>query len=266
MKTFREKFFKFKRINSKDFGLVVVSIGSDTSPNFYGIERSAKTENSGGIVPLLKGFDYKCPQITITMTKMDMEFKNLAPITKVDEYKIAQWLYGDEEFHPLQSDDNDDVIYYAACVKAEKYIDDKGDGYITATFQLDSPCAYTPVRHHNYLVRNGNEKIFDINCKTNIEKFHYPDVEFILKGNNKNVKITNLTLNETMEFKDLPEGSHIYCYNEGLKQIVCINDNDFNARSNFNKFWLRLVYGRNIIKVEGDCDIDIITQYKLVLP
>ena len=45
-----------------------------------------------------------------------------------------------------------------------------------------------------------------------------------------------------------------------------INDNDFNARPNFNKFWLRLVYGRNIIKVEGDCDIDIITQYKLALP
>ena len=189
MKTFREKFFKFKRISSKDFGLVVVSIGSDTSPNFFGVERSVRTEDSGGIVPLFKGFDYKCPQITITMTKMDMQFKNLAPITKVDEYNIMQWLYGDEEFHPLQSDDNDEVIYYVACVKAEKYIDDKGDGYITATFQMDSPCAYTPVRHHNYLVRNGNEKIFDIHCKTNVEKFHYPDVEFILTGNNRNVKI-----------------------------------------------------------------------------
>ena len=69
-----------------------------------------------------------------------------------------------------------------------------------------------------------------------------------------------------MEFKDLPPNARIYCYNEGLKQIVCVNDKDFNARPNFNKVWLRLVYGRNIIKVEGDCDIDIITQYKLGLP
>lgn len=266
MKTFNNYFFKFKGINSRDYGLVVCSVDTDTSPNFYGVERSVKQETFGTMTPLFKGFDYTCPQITITMTKMDMQLKNLAPITKVDEYKIGQWLYGDDEFHPLQSNDNDEVIYYASCVKAEKYIDDKGDGYITATFQLDSPCAYTPVRHNNYYVRNGRKKIFEINCKTNVEKFNYPDVEFYLVGDNQNVKITNLTLNETMEFKDLPKGSHIYCYNEGLKQIVCKNNEDYNARPNFNKTWLRLVYGNNLIKVEGDCDIDIIAQYKLALP
>ena len=64
------------------------------------------------------------------------------------------------------------------------------------------------MRHNNYYVRNGREKIFEINCKTNVEKFNYPDVEFYLVGDNQNVKITNLTLNETMEFKDLPKGSH----------------------------------------------------------
>lgn len=265
MKTFRAQYFKYKGINSRDFGLAVVSIGDDTSPNFYGLDRSVVTEASGGIVPLFKGFEYNCPQITVTMAKLNEDFTKLAPISKEDEFKINQWLYGDEEFHPLQSDDNDDVVYYAAFIKSEKYLNYFRHGYIKATFQLDSPCAYTPLRHNNYLVRHG-EKTFEINCKTNVEKFHYPDVEFILKGNNRNVKITNLTLNETMEFNDLPAESHIYCYNDGLKQIVCKNDEDLNVRPNFNKVWLRLVYGKNLIKVEGDCDIDIIAQYKLALP
>lgn len=265
MRAFRMQYFKYKGISSRDFGLVVVSLGNDTSPNFYGLDRSVVTEDSGGIVPLFKGFNYNCPQLTITMAKLNEDFTKLAPISKEDEFKINQWLFGDEEFHPLQSDDNDDVVYYAAFIKAEKYLNYFRHGYITATIQLDSPCAYTPIRHNNYLVRNG-EKMFEINCKTNVEKFNYPDIEFILKGDNQSVKITNLTLNETMEFKDLPKGSHIYCFNDGLKQIVCVNDKDLNVRPYFNKVWTRMVYGKNLFKVEGNCDIDIIAQYKLALP
>lgn len=263
MKTFREFYLKYKGRSSRDFDLVVVSVGDDTSPNLFGVERSVNEEDSGGKVPVFKGFNYSCPSIPITFAKI--KDTKLLPITQEDEFKIAQWLFGDDEYHPLQSDDNDEVIYYGAFTKAEKYFNALRLGYFKTTFRLSSPCAYSPIRHNNYYVRN-NEKTFEIDCRTNVENYYYPDVEFRLVGENTGVKITNLTLNETMEFKDLPKETHLYCYNEGMKEIVCKNNKDLNARPNFNKTWLRLRYGRNLIKVEGNCDIDILAQYKIAIP
>ena len=263
MKTFREFYIKFNNRSSKDFDLVVVSLGDDTSPNFFGVERSHIEQDSGGIVPNFKGYKYSCPSIPITLAKM--RGTKLLPITQKDEYEIAQWLFGTDKPQPLTSEDNDDIVYYGSFVKGEKYFNALRLGYFQLTFQLSTPSAYSPIKHNNVYVRNG-EKIFEIDCKTNVEKFNYPDVEFILVGDNTNLKITNLTLNETMEFKGLPKNTHLYCYNDGMKQIVCKNDKDLNARPNFNKNWLRLVYGKNVIKVEGNCDIDILAQYKVAIP
>lgn len=263
MKAFREFYIKYKGRSSRDFDLVVVSVGNDTSPNLFGLERNIQQDDSGGIVPIFKGFKYTCPSLSITFAKINGI--KLMPISQEDEFKIAQWLFGDEDYHPLQSDDNDEIIYYGAFVKSEKYTNGLRQGYIKTTFKLSSPCAYSPIRHNNYYVRDG-VKIFEIDCRTNVEKYHYPDVEFKLIGDNTDIKITNVTLNETMEFKNLPKETHLYCYNEGLKEIVCKNDKDLNARPNFNKEWLRLRYGRNLIKVEGNCDIDILAQYKLAIP
>ena len=68
-----------------------------------------------------------------------------------------------------------------------------------------------------------------------------------------------------MQFTDLPTECEFMCYNEGLKQVVCVTNKDFNVQPHFNKQWLRLAYGRNRITVYGQCHIDIFFQNKIAL-
>lgn len=259
MAYFKSLYFTYNGKSSKEFDLIICNVGDNSSTTIMGLDRSVN-EESDGFRPIFKGFNYTSPTINITLSKM--KNGSASPITDDDMYKINQWLFGDENYHPFISDDNKDVVYYAVFTKGAKWMNSLRQGYINLTMRLDSPCAYTPVRHNKYRVR-GN-KTFEIICKNNVGKFIEPDVEFKL-NNGDGIKIENKTTGDCMEFTELPTNTHLYCYNEDMKQIVCKNDSNFNARPHFNKQWVKLLYGKNIITITGECDVDIITQDKIAL-
>lgn len=262
MRPFKNLYINFKGRSSKDFNLMVVDIGKeDTSTLDVGVSRSVSFMDNTISSPV-SDISYKPKTIEFNLCKIS-DKNELMPITIEDEFQINQWLYGDDGFHPLFSEDNRDLIFYVMCIGTKKYLNGSREGYFTVTMQMDSTHCYAPIRHNNFYVKG--EKTVEIMCKQNVGQYHYPDVEFYLLNDTTDIKITNLTLNETMEFKNIPKNSHVYCYNEGLKQIQCMDDKSLNLRPNFNKSWLRLRYGKNIIKIEGTCDIDIITQYKITM-
>ena len=80
------------------------------------------------------------------------------------------------------------------------------------------------------------------------------------------IRITNNTLGETMELKNLPSGYRFECYSEDMKLIKCLDDEMMNMRPHFNKTWLRLLGdSTNNITIEGECEIDIYFQNKIAI-
>lgn len=259
MAYFKNMYFTYNGKSSKEFNLVICNTGDTSSTSIMGVERSVN-EETNGFKPVFKGFNYTTPTIDITLSKMKDGYAS--PITEEDMHKINQWLFGDENYHAFISDDNKDIIYYVVFTKGGKWTNGLRQGYINLSMRLDSPCAYSPVRHHKYKVKGS--KTFEITCKNNVGKFIEPDIEFKINSGDS-IIINNTTTGDRMEFAKLPTNTHLYCYNEDMKQIICENDSNFNARPHFNKQWLKLAYGKNVITITGDCDIDIITQDKIAL-
>lgn len=256
---FKNMYFTYNGKSSKEFDLIICNVGDSSSTNMTGIERTVK-EETGEFKPVFKGFNYTSPTINITLSKMKDGYAS--SITDDDMHKINQWLFGDDNYHPFISDDNKDIVYYVAFTKANKWTNGLKQGYINLTMRLDSPCAYSPIKHNKYRVTGS--KTFDVISKNNVGKYVEPDIE-IKTRNATTVKIKNVTTGEEMVLSDLSSGLHIYCYNEDMKQLVCKSNPTLNLRPNFNKQWIKLVYGKNIIQVTGECDIDVISQDRIAL-
>lgn len=259
---FKDMGFTFNGRRSSDYGLCIVSIGGNstqTSP--FGVERTVEEEQTNSYIPNYKGVKYTTPTLDISLTKV--RNGNPTPFNSQELFDINQWLMGSNEYLPFVSDDNKDVIYYVMFTKGSKYENGLREGYLNLTMKLNCGSAFSTISHHQYRVQES--KVVEIYNKSNVDKYIYPDIEFQLLGDSQNITITNLTLGEEMSFTNLPKESHIMCYNDGLKSLVCMNDKEYNVRPQFNKKWLRLMYGKNLIRIDSECKIDISLQNRIAL-
>lgn len=259
MAQFRHELFTYDGKSSRDYNLYVCKTDTDGS-RLFGANKSIKEEENYGFIPTFQGVKYNSPTINITIICAD-DRGNAIPLDDERCFEINKWLFQDE-YKPFTSYDNRDIIYYAIFTKGTNYDINKRKGYLELEMRLDSGCAYSNITYHTFNV--SGSKTVNVTNKSNVTEYLYPDVEFVLSGGNS-VEIRNNTLGETMSFNNLPSNCHVYCYNEGLKHIVDINNPDVNLRENFNKVWLKLAYGVNSITITGDCEISIINQNKIAI-
>lgn len=262
MAQFRNIGFTFDGVNAEDLGYYIVSLDSKNS-SVLGTNRTIKEEDTNNFAKSFQGVKYNEFTFEINITKVKNQ-KPL-PITEEDIFFLNNWLMKPEEYKIFISHQNRDILYYALFTEMSDVRFAQQKGYITLKMRLSSGCSYSTVAHHNMQVVDSYT--IDIYNKSNVEQYVYPDVNFITKFYSKtgNIKIVNETLGETMQFTDLPTEGEFMCYNEGLKQVVCVTNKDFNVQPHFNKQWLRLAYGRNRITVYGQCHIDIFFQNKIAL-
>ena len=280
---FYEMFFEFdgKRSSNLDFLMVdgkqkqLVIVNMDGSQDsIMGLRRGINEESTSGFAPAFIGFNNECPSFPLTVACLDEETRVPHILTQEQIFEINRWLF-QEEYKPFsvyntfnnpQQDSGAeswrDMIYYVAFTSATKYNIYNGKGYITFEMRLDSPCAYSRVIEHNEVV-SGN-KTFTVSNKSNVGKYIYPDIEFILTSGTS-FSIENVTTGELMEITGLSSNAHIYCYNEGFKYIVDINNPNTNPRVGFNKQWLRYVYGENQLVVRGYGTVKLFHQNKIAI-
>lgn len=259
MAQFRNMGFTFDGINAEDLGYYIVS-PDDNNTSILGTNRSIREEDSNNFAKSFQGVKYNELSFEISITKLNK--KGFLPFTEEDIFFLNNWLMKPEEYKIFISHQNRDILYYVLFTEMSDVRYAQGTGYITLKMRLSSGCSYSTVAHHQYRV--ASSQTFEIYNKSNVEHYIYPDVNFITRfESNNGIRIINKTLGETMEFWNLPPNHEVMCYNEGLKQVMCITNGELNIQPLFNKKWLRLAYGRNVIRIEGACDIDIFFQNKI---
>lgn len=261
MAQFRNVGFTFDGINAEDLGYYIVSLDSKNS-SVLGTNRTIKEEDTNNFAKSFQGVKYNDFTFEITITKAN---KNKAlPITEEDIFFLNNWLMKPEDYRIFISHQNRDILYYALFTEMSDVRFAQRTGYVTLKMRLSSGCSYSTVAHHAHRVAPNHT--IEIYNKSNVEDYVYPDVNFITRfESNNGIRIINQTLGETMEFWNLPPNHEFMCYNEGLKQVVCVTNGELNMQPLFNKKWLRLAYGRNVIRIEGTCDIDIFFQNKIAI-
>lgn len=261
MAQFRNVGFTFDGINAEDLGYYIVSLDSKNS-SVLGTNRTIKEEDTNNFAKSFQGVKYNDFTFEITITKAN---KNKAlPITEEDIFFLNNWLMKPEDYRIFISHQNRDILYYALFTEMSDVRFAQRTGYVTLKMRLSSGCSYSTVAHHAHRVAPNHT--IEIYNKSNVEDYVYPDVNFITRfESNNGIRIINQTLGETMEFWNLPPNHEFMCYNEGLKQVVCVTNGELNMQPLFNKKWLRLAYGRNVIRIEGACDIDIFFQNKIAI-
>lgn len=257
MAQFRNIGFTFDGINAEELGYYIVSL-DDKDTSVLGTNRTVREEDSNNFAKSFQGVKYN--ELTFEINIVKVANQKMLPITEEDIFFLNKWLMSPEEYKIFISHQNRDILYYVLFTEMSDVRYAKRTGYITLKMRLSSGCSYSTIAHHRGVI--ADTKTFEIYNKSNVEEYAYPDVWFYKEGTG-DIVITNETLGEEMKFIGVPSGTTVSCYNEGLKQVVCDNDPSLNIQPMFNKKWLRLAYGRNVITVRGQCEIDIFFQNKI---
>lgn len=259
MAQFRNIGFTFDGVNAEDLGYYIVSLDS-TNSSVLGTSRTINEEETNNFAKSFQGVKYNEFFFEITVTKSNGS--KFLPFTEEDIFFLNNWLMKPEDYRIFISHQNRDILYYVLFTDMSDVRFEDETGYITLKMRLSSGCSYSTVAHHRAMIKESWE--FEIYNKSNVEHYVYPDVWFY-KDTTGDITIRNETLGETMSFTNIPRGTTVSCYNEGMKQVVCDNNPNLNLQPHFNKKWLRLGYGRNVIKVTGECEIDIYFQNKIAI-
>jgi len=170
------------------------------------------------------------------------------------EDKIIQtkkWMITDD-FIPFVTQDNPDYIYYLKCKKLESKMTQRGLGVLEGTFIPISHFAYKKTYHKitvteptNILLTNPS----DIEYKPVIKIKNLGNVSTINKIGD--FEITGLETNEIVTIDNL-----ILTVESSLEQ---------NRFSKCNRKWLKLLPGENQLTVSGNCEIEILCEFPIVL-
>jgi hypothetical protein len=182
------------------------------------------------------------------------------PITDVTRREVLAWLTARGAFKKLQIHQPDLEDYYYNCVFTDIsiiYVNGNCHGFrVTANF--DSPYQYGEPSSVTVSGSGNTEQITIVNNSDISDDYVYPVVEFSSNSdtNGYSIKIINETDDDSREFifSGLDAGEHVVVDNE-LRHIK--SSNNVTRLSNFNKNWLRLRKGDNVLKVTINGNVTI---------
>lgn len=259
---FKSPYFTFDGKSSRDFQLQLCQVGSSDSDRGFGLARTIEKDTSITYSHTIKNISYSDVTLDLTLAKMDKN--KLLPITEEEKFEIISWLFQDE-FKPFISEDDESKIYYVIFTEGSSYQNALEQGYLKLKLYLNAPCAFSPVETTAFEVVGTH--YVDLTHKSNVAKFSEPDFEFQLRGDATSFRVENLATGDVMSFEDLPKGTHIQCYNEGMKQVSCVNDPNLNVRKYMKQTkWIRLVKGVNRLCVSSpSATVAVVKQSRIAL-
>lgn len=216
---------------------------SNPTPNEYGTQ----SENTQFIYTLVKS--------------------NGLPITDDEQHIIEKWLTSSQYSQKLQlfEDRETNIICTYNGIFLETDWIPMCNGWVGVTFTFQSTTPY-PYKHFSkqYTVRQSGT--LEINCDTDSNEYIYPVLKIVEPVERASIKIQSITDNNNAitvnALKDLP--ITIDCQNCIVKDFTTdglISFSDLGWSDIGNIYWLRLLPGRNQIKVTGNADITIDFDY-----
>jgi len=193
----------------------------------------------------------QCPTIVMTFSTLT---NNMDADTLKD---IATWLLADE-YREFYSEDNSDKIYYLMATGETNFITNaNNEGYIEVRYRSKFPYALTTASTPTFTI-NGTGS-FSIDCECNAFEHYFPEVEITVSTTPTTVTFTNTTdSNRFTSIGGLTVGEVVYLNNNKKQMISSLSNYLYD---DFNKNWIRLLYGTNTFDVVGRCTITFRVQY-----
>ena len=230
--------FYFDKKHSSEFGVYQVT-ENDGVINEYGI--SYNNEENGEIV---LSFCYA--------NKLD---EALVWENEVLEF-FLEWIITDS-YKEFISEDNADIIYFLKGVSYVKRFTPDMKGIIDVTFKTLNNYGY---KYYFAEIINPTDA-FPIFNESNVSNNYKPIIE-ITNISSEEISITNLSTEKTpLLINNLSNKDAIID-----NAIGTIFDSDGNKLiMNSNRKWIELVKGKNLIQVEGNCDIAFKAYYPVMV-
>lgn len=251
--------FTFDGITSESMGVSLVRQESGVFGVPYVSSRNIQEDYpSRTLAPYFFRTQNQPLSFTLTFTCLDEDIDN----AKLKD--IASWLF-QGEYKPFISEDNTDKIYYImATSKVDFMTNGFDEGYLSVTFRCKFPYAMslasTPTYDSIYDFDQGSPvTTFTINNECNVFEYFSPIYE-ITVTQDTDIYIYNWETEQEVIFESLLEDEVIYVDNQ--KNILLSDSGDY-VYDYFNKEWLRLVQGDNLIEIGGYCTIEFYLQFPI---
>lgn len=248
---------------SDEMGLYIMRIDSSggfVEVPFWGEAEIEEERYHNKLTPYYFSISYEPIEFTVQFVLAD-KYMQPKKWTPQERYKIGEWL-APNGYKPFQTSDDLGKIYYAMCVSPVNLHLLNTKGYIEVTFRTNSPFAWTtPIADTINLSDNTSTRIIELENRSNVLKYYYPQLEIELVNNETNVSLRNLS-----------DGGRVFSFEELLpNEIVSVDNKNKLILSNnplsnpfkkFNRNWFRLVKGINRIEITGQC----IIRYRMQFP
>jgi hypothetical protein len=185
-----------------------------------------------------------------------------------DRLQYLGYIFGKDKYVPFQSIDYLDVQYYVMAKSISLVTFGDYKGWVHIHLETNAPYSWSIPQINNYdLSHIDAPKIVQIYNKSNVtnaygENYYYPEVYIDLKGSSTGLIIKNISdsgRETVLTGLNLNESIIINRYN--LRQVE--SSSGIPRLSNFNKNFLRLIYGKNLLQINNKCQIQIKSQFPI---
>lgn len=261
--------FIFNGVSSQDMGLYIIRMDTGFISNPLIGSRSINTSvRTRSVRALPQGIAKEVISFDLQMVLLD-DNQQLQEWTPERRSAIAKFLFSDN-YASFQTADDLGKIYYGMFTDAQNIYTLNNTGYLELTFTTNANTAWSPVINHYYDLRNNPSTgtIITVENLSNITKKYEPKIEFVMAESsglpNKTLEITNISNNNRIfKFEGLRFDEKISVDNAN-RIILSSYPVNINPYEKFNKKWLELVYGLNMLKVKGKCSIQMQMQFPLM--
>jgi hypothetical protein len=142
-------------------------------------------------------------------------------------------------------------------------------GWVQCHLRTSAPHAYLEEQISTFDFSDiTSPATFEINAKFNVsnsrgEYYYYPQLWIDLRGDSTGVTITNNSDGGRVFQIQVENTLEEFYFNNQLKQII--SSTGLNRLQNFNKNWLRLTAGNNILTVDMPCILQFRCQYPVYI-
>ena len=247
--SFLGNYFNFAGINSKDFGLKIVSINGNLtdvpSGSGYEYQSISAVRNPRKLFLGLK--ESNALEFTIEIVSEN-------PVDLPTFLRIKHWLFGNIGYQKLQIESEWYEDFYFNCIlKSTEDIKFGGECFgLRCNVECDSPYAYTFPQTNIYNFDSSAINYFEFdNFSAEIYGLR-PIIEFKLSNSGKDFKILNLKTNRIFEMTNLVPNEVITVDNQNELITSSTGLNRFkNLSRNKNQGYFSLVHGVNKLECHG---------------
>lgn len=177
---------------------------------------------------------------------------------KIDE--IVEWLYHDS-FKPFISYDNEEITYYLKATKIYKRFNNEMKGMLEVEFQPYT--AYGYKYFEKKVICEGEIETKIKNESTTSSEYYEPIIE-VKALEDGNIKIENLSIEEDkpLVIENMKKDDKIIIDNF---TYIVQNELGENKFLSVNRNWIRLKKKKNILKIQGNCEIIIKCNFPKII-